>query len=110
MAPAGIPLFYSADDTDTALAEVAHADRREFFTIGKFATTKPVTVIDLTHVPDIPSIFDPEQGQWQGELIFLNDLVKELRAPVDLDFRGYAAVPSQASLTVWISAGVGSAG
>lgn len=82
MSPAGIPLFYGADDTDTALAEVAPADPREFFTVGQFATTAPMTVIDLTYVPAVPSIFDPELGRWQGQLSFLNDLVEELRQPV----------------------------
>lgn len=83
MSPPGIPLFYGADDVETALAEVAQADAREFFTVGRFVTTQPTTVIDLTRVPAIPSIFDPELGACQGELRFLNDLVEELGQRVD---------------------------
>ena len=83
MSPAGIPLFYGADDTETALAEVARADDREFFTVGKFVTTEPMTVINLMQVPSVPSIFDPVLGGAQGKLRFLNELVDELRQPID---------------------------
>jgi hypothetical protein len=95
MSPAGIPLFYGADDTETALAEVARADDREFFTVGKFVTTEPVTVIDLTHVPSVPSIFDPELGAAQGKLWFLNELVDELRQPIDTARSNLDYVPTQ---------------
>lgn len=95
MSPAGIPLFYGANDTDTALAEVARADDREFFTVGKFVTTEPVTVIDLTHVPSVPSIFDPVLGGAQGKLRFLNDLVDELRQPIDTARSNLDYVPTQ---------------
>ena len=95
MSPAGIPLFYGADDVETALAEVARADDREFFTVGKFVTTEPVTVIDLTHVPSVPSIFDPELGACQGQLRFLNELVDELRQPIDVARSNLDYVPTQ---------------
>ena len=95
MSPAGIPLFYGADDVETALAEVAHADDREFFTVGKFVTTEPVTVIDLTYVPPVPSIFDPVLGGAQGELSFLNELVDELRQPIDTARSNLDYVPTQ---------------
>ncbi len=95
MSPAGIPLFYGADDVETALAEVAHADDREFFTVGKFVTTEPVTVIDLTYVPPVPSIFDPVLGGAQGQLRFLNELVDELRQPIDTARSNLDYVPTQ---------------
>jgi hypothetical protein len=95
MSPAGIPLFYGADDTDTALAEVSHADRSEFFTVGRFTTTAPMTVIDLTDVPTVPSVFDPALGGLQGHLLFLNDLVEELRKPVEPDRSALDYIPTQ---------------
>ena len=82
MSPAGIPLFYGADDPKTALAEVARADEREFFTGGKFVTTEPVTVFNLADVPSVPSIFDSVLDGVQGKLRFLNELVDELREPI----------------------------
>jgi hypothetical protein len=95
MSPAGIPLFYGADDIETALAEVARVDSSEFFTVGEFATTAPMTIIDLTDVPAVPSIFDPKLGRWQGELRFLNALVNELREPVDMARSNLNYVPTQ---------------
>jgi len=95
MSPAGIPLFYGADDVETALAEVAHADDREFFTVGKFVTTEPVTVVDLTHVPSVPSIFDPKLGGYQDQLLFLNELVGELRKSIDTARGNLDYVPTQ---------------
>jgi hypothetical protein len=95
MSPAGIPLFYGADDVDTALAEVAHADMRQFFTVGRFVTTAPIKVVDLTQVSAVPSIFDPEMGHWQGHLHFLNDLVEELRQPIDQARSNLDYVPTQ---------------
>lgn len=95
MSPAGIPLFYGADDTDTALTEVGRADPSEFFTVGQFRTTAPITVLDLTAIPSVPSIFDPELGRWQGELRFLDDLVQELRKPVDVARSNLDYVPTQ---------------
>lgn len=95
MSPAGIPLFYGADDVETALAEVAHADNREFFTVGKFVTTEPITVINLTDLPPVPSIFDPVLGGVQGQLRFLNELVNELRQPVDTGRSNLDYVPTQ---------------
>jgi hypothetical protein len=95
MSPAGIPLFYGAENASTALAEVSRSDAREFFTVGKFRATAPVTVLDLTSVPETPSIFDPGLGQWRGEIKFLNDLVNELRRPVDEDRGSIDYVPTQ---------------
>jgi hypothetical protein len=95
MSPAGIPLFYGAGDVETALAEVARADDREFFSVGEFVTTEPVTVIDLTNVPPVPSIFDPVLGGAQGMLRFLNELVDELRQPIDTARSNLDYVPTQ---------------
>lgn len=95
MSPAGIPLFYGAEDVETALAEVGHADDREFFSVGKFVTTQPVQVIDLTRVPGVPSIFDPKLGASQGGLQFLNDLVDELGRPIKTYRGNLDYVPTQ---------------
>lgn len=62
MSPAGIPLFYGADDVGTALAEVGRADDREYFTVAQFVTTAPITIVDLTDLPAVPDVFDPKLG------------------------------------------------
>ncbi len=95
MSPAGIPLFYCADDVGTALAEVGHADDREYFTVGRFVTTAPIEIINLVDVPEIPSIFDPTLGKWQGQIAFLNDLVAELSRPVETTRANLDYIPTQ---------------
>ena len=95
MSPPGIPLFYGAEDINTALAEVSRADAREFFTVGQFCTTVPISVLDLARIPEVPSIFDPDLGQWQGEIAFLHDMVKELCRPVDDRTSSIDYVPTQ---------------
>lgn len=95
MSPAGIPLFYGADDLDTALAEVAKSDRREYFTAVQFRTTQAMSVLDLACLPDVPSIFDPHRGHWWGEIKFLHDLVHELRQPVEHNRINLDYVPTQ---------------
>lgn len=82
MSPAGISLFYGASDAETALTESARADSSDFFTIAQFKTTMETTVVDLTDIPEVPSIFHPTLGRRQGELKFLNALVAQLREPV----------------------------
>lgn len=95
MSPAGIPLFYGADDVDTALAEVARVDKREFFTVAQFSTTTPIKFVNLVDVPDVPSIFDPKLGKWQGEISFLVALVKQLREPVESARASLDYIPTQ---------------
>jgi len=95
MSPAGIPLFYGAEKRTTALDEVSPADDREYFTVAEFTSTAAITVIDLTRVPQTPSVFDPELGRWHGELRFLNELVADLRKPVDNARSNLDYVPTQ---------------
>ncbi len=71
------------------------AQASEFFTVGQFVTTAPMMVIDLTDVPAVPSVFDPKLGGSLGQLRFLNDLVEELRQPIDTDRSNLDYVPTQ---------------
>lgn len=95
MSPAGIALFYGAVDPTTALDELRHADDRPYVTVGTFEITMPITVVDLTKLPSIPSIFDPELGPRRGHIAFLHALVEELRKPVDNARSNLDYVPTQ---------------
>lgn len=57
MSPAGIPMFYGCDDEDTALKETASGPG--YFAIGRFETLRPATLLDLTAIPPLPSLFEP---------------------------------------------------
>ncbi|MBY8873990.1 RES domain-containing protein [Micromonospora sp. PLK6-60] len=95
MSPAGIPLFYAAEDVETALAEVARTDPREYFTSGRFATTKAIDIVDLSAIPSVPSPFDPELGGARHEIEFLHELIGELRQPVDHQRGHLDYIPTQ---------------
>lgn len=55
MSPAGIPMFYAALDQRTAMAETIREPGE--YCIAEFRLSKNVTVLDLTKLPPIPSIF-----------------------------------------------------
>ena len=57
MSPAGIPMFYACDDEDTAFKETATSVG--YFAMGRFETLRPATLLDLTVIPPVPSLFDP---------------------------------------------------
>lgn len=86
MSPAGIPMFYGALESSTAVSEViAHASIEPIencVTVGAFETTQPIMVLDLTSLPSDPSVFDSEIGQYRREVSFLHDFVDALTAPV----------------------------
>jgi HEPN/RES N-terminal domain 1/RES domain len=85
MSPAGIPLFYGAMDTETAVAEVWEGpeEGREAITVGRFTTTAPLSVIDLARVPEIPSIFDERGRELRGPLRFLHRFSRIVSEPVN---------------------------
>ena len=88
MSPPGIFMFNGSDAPETALREIAtalecEADR---YVIGKFRTLRETRILDLTSIPQIPSIFeqisdcleyDPRPPQ-----IFLNFFAAELSMPI----------------------------
>ena len=55
MSPAGIPMFYGSSDAETALAEMRH-DPRPSATLAEFLTLKELRAIDLSRIPDVPSV------------------------------------------------------
>lgn len=96
MSPAGVPMFYGALDPDTASAEVrAYAGGGAALRIGEFQVTRPVYVLDLTDLPEVPSLFDPKFGGIRREVGFLHSFVKDLQARVDQDAAEIEYVPTQ---------------
>lgn len=85
MSPAGIPLFYGADDPDTAVREIAgHAESdRNWVTYAQFETSRPCRIVDFTRLPDVPSPFDVQRRHLRRSLIFLHDFVQSLSADHD---------------------------
>lgn len=88
MSAPGIVMFYASDDEETAVREVAkdpnsHNGR---YAIGRFRTLRETRVLDLTAIPEIPSIFEPIPDSLEYDprppLIFLNYFAQELSKPI----------------------------
>jgi hypothetical protein len=84
MSPAGIPHFYGAFETETAIAEVwpEPSEGKEAATIARFTNTTAFSVIDLVALPDIPSIFDEDRRHLRAPLRFLHDFAARIAEPV----------------------------
>jgi hypothetical protein len=84
MSPAGIPLFYGAFDADTAMREAwaGPAAGKELVSVGRFANSEPLPVIDLASIPEIPSIFDKDHRYLRPPLWFLYEFSERISAPV----------------------------
>ncbi|MBU1229489.1 MAG: RES domain-containing protein [Proteobacteria bacterium] len=97
MSPAGIPMFYGADNAKTAIIETL-GDRRDdgVASIAAFKPLRPLKVLDLTKIPRPPSLFDESMSHIRRVIIFLNSFLEEFTKPVPKDKRMHIDyVPTQ---------------
>jgi len=95
MNPAGISYLYLAFDHQTALAEIQHKQSDQS-AIGQFQLVKDVQILNLTKLPELPSIFEDNSRSEREELIFLKNFIQEITKPVEKDNRmNIDYVPSQ---------------
>ena len=87
MSPAGISMFYGSLDAATAAAEAAGADPEESpaITVARFSALRPLRVLDLTELPEVPSAFDVARRDTRPQIAFLRHFVSKLREPVVRD-------------------------
>lgn len=99
MSPAGVPMFYGADDFDTAVAEVVDPDAANDDKCASGIRFRPKTrflILDLTNVPKRKSFFDPFDTAKRMALGFLSSFVHDLSKPIKKDGREHIEyVPSQ---------------
>jgi hypothetical protein len=100
MSPAGIPMFYGAADRLTALKETyrrPQGDKRTVtITTAEFQTSRSIDVIDLTKIPDEPSLFNRQKRHMRQSLRFLQQFVEDLAKPIAKDGREHIEyVPTQ---------------
>jgi hypothetical protein len=76
----GIVVMYGAFDRDTALAESTGEHKN--FSVAEFELLKDFRVVDLTHIPHVPSIF--EDGPRES-LLFLRHFAKDVSRPFTPD-------------------------
>ncbi|MFF5435941.1 RES domain-containing protein [Streptomyces achromogenes] len=96
MSAAGLSMFYGSADPDVAVAEISAHDPRPFAAVAAFEPARPLSVIDLTALPEPPSLFDP---RWSGLFLpvtFIRAFAQDLSRPVVLDGREHLDyVPTQ---------------
>ncbi|MEU0651105.1 HEPN-associated N-terminal domain-containing protein [Streptomyces albogriseolus] len=97
MSPAGIPMFYGAEDADTAVRESLVRTSDTHVRVAAFQTTQPFTVVDLTgsKIPQVPSEFDVERFTERHRILFLRDFVKDLTKPIRESYEQIDYVPTQ---------------
>lgn len=78
MNPPGISMFYGADDPALATAET----RGVSVSIGTFETTRPVRILDLANLPDVPGFFSNADRMQIFTLSFLREFADLIIQPV----------------------------
>ncbi|MGW4674378.1 HEPN-associated N-terminal domain-containing protein [Streptomyces sp. NPDC004324] len=97
MSPAGIPMFYGAEDADTAVRESLVRTSDTHVSVASFQATQRFTVVDLTgsKIPPVPSEFDIERFTERHRILFLRNFVKELTEPIRESYEQIDYVPTQ---------------
>lgn len=94
MNPPGISYLYLAFDAATAIAETTTTPST--VAIAEFKATRDLNVVDLTVLPELPSIFDNSKRGRREELLFLQSFTAEISKPVPKDGTEHLNyVPSQ---------------
>ena len=98
MSPAGIPMFYACDDAETALRETANGPG--YFAVGQFEVLRAVTLLDLSTIQPIPSLFEHISDSTgflpRRVLTFLNHVVTQIAHPIERGDRTHIDyVPTQ---------------
>ena len=84
LSAAGISMFYGAEDEPTAIQETCDA-REKHVSIGQFAVTAPILVIDFTGFSKVPGFFSGVSREERAARKFISDFLKELSMPIARD-------------------------
>jgi hypothetical protein len=96
MSPEGVPMFYGSASSETAIREIAAHGTSEYARIGAFRNQRPLILLDLTALPELPSIFDKEARNRNGVLRFFKHFADNVTAPIRPDGRPHVEyVPTQ---------------
>lgn len=92
MNPPGISMFYGADKRKLAVAEI----RNSMASIGTFETKRPIRILDLANLPEVPGFFTTTPRVKQRILSFLSDFSNLIVQPVDRSDRVHVDyIPTQ---------------
>lgn len=95
MNPQGISMFYGSMDSITPIREIQNylIDKTTNIYLGEFATTKELTIIDLSSIPT-PNFWMGENNDWQ-KYAFLRDFHREISKPVNPNEEAFDYIPTQ---------------
>lgn len=77
----GIVVMYGALEEETAFSEVFGKEFK-FYSIAEFELLEDLLVVDLSRVPQVPSIFEDKPRE---SIIFLGDFKKDVSRPITPD-------------------------
>jgi hypothetical protein len=98
MSPAGIPMFYGAFEQATAVLETYDPNLGQDcdIVIAQFVPLRPLRVLDLTSLPDVPSQYDIANREHRDPIVFLHAFEHDLTKPIERDGMAHAEyVPTQ---------------
>lgn len=98
MSPAGISMFYGAEDLGTACDETIDrgGDASKAVTWGRFVAQRQMRLLDLTDLPESPSYFEIQIQDRRRAIEFLHRFVKDMAERISLDGREHIEyVPTQ---------------
>lgn len=97
MSPAGISMFYCSPHEDVCINEVVNFQDRNnpFYTSAYFTSKRKLKLVDLTELPEIPSIFDRDKNRYIETLSFLNEFIKDLSMAIKQGDEIIDYVPTQ---------------
>lgn len=99
MSPAGIVMFYGAEDFETACVETVSPERDggRSVTGAAFRAVRQMRILDLSELPFVPSFFDATKAELRHVLSFLHDFAHDLAQPISSeDVEHIEYVPTQA--------------
>ncbi|MDO9083781.1 MAG: HEPN-associated N-terminal domain-containing protein, partial [Humidesulfovibrio sp.] len=95
MSPYGIQMFYCANDEETCCLETVTWDSA-LVTVAEWQSKRRMKVLNLSNLPEIPSIFDATRRDSRMPLIFLDDFVADFCKKIERDEREHIEyVPTQ---------------
>lgn len=99
MSPAGVPMFYGADDFETAMLETTtpeHDTANKVATGIQFVNKVNLSVLDLTVLPELDSFFSDWDIHKRMGVGFLSSFVADVSKPIKKDGREHIEyVPTQ---------------
>ncbi|MEO3861440.1 HEPN-associated N-terminal domain-containing protein [Acrocarpospora sp. B8E8] len=85
MSPAGISMFYGSDDAETVVAEIGAHSASRFAVIAGFEAVRPLRMVDLAGLPEVPNYFSPQGREQFFDVMFLRAFAADLREPVSFN-------------------------